>query len=1018
MWPFAWNPKPASPRKRLLVTLLLVAAATVLRLLCFGALGKNIPFLLFFPALTLAALYGGLRTGLLATALSAGLVIFWIDKSHLSPTEWLSLAIFTGSGALISTICELMRRSNAQEKLIRQEAEITNKQLRREMAERLRVEEKFRKLFNHAEVGMIRTRLDGSEFLDVNDKFLAILETTREELLGQPSSAIWADPAEREEIAKRLKTEGKVVDFECRMLTRTGNVRTCLTSVTLDPETGILEGSAIDITERKEAAAALAALAQRNQTLLQAATEGIHVLDEQGNVVDVNPAFCRMLGYTREEVLRLKVADWDDQWSPAELQLKIRELLANPTTTFETRHRTKDGTIREVEISAVGITLENKKYIYAAARDITERKRSEATLRESERFNQATLDALSAQVAVLDESGKIVATNQAWREFAGVNSTDWKSVSEGTNYLAACEQAAATGDRDATKTMKGIREVANGARRVWDYEYTCHSPTEQRWFHCIVTRFPGDGPVRVVVAHENITKRKLAEAAHARLAMAVDQAAETIVITDPDGNILYANPAFEKTTGYNRAEVVGQNPRVLKSGKQDAEFYRHMWETIKRGEIWKGHFANKRKDGSLYEEEAIISPVRDADGKIINFVAVKRDVTNEIKLEKQFRQSQKMEAIGTLAGGVAHDFNNLLAVLQIQASLLKITGTLSPEQTKLADEISNTVTRGSDLTRQLLLFGRKGNPQPRDLELNQTITNLTQMLRRVLTESIEVKLQLAGKPLFVHADAGMLDQVLMNLAVNAGDAMPKGGQLVIGTTDVEFDEAAAAQSPPARPGAFVCLSVSDTGSGIPPEILSRIFEPFFTTKPVSKGTGLGLATVFGIVELHRGWIKVASEVGHGTTFKIYLPRLAGQTNQQIAQQLSSARPTGNETILLVEDEPVLRNSIRKTLAQLGYQVREAPTGVEALKVWQEHREKIHLLLTDMVMPGGLTGKELAERLLQENPKLKVIYMSGYSLDLTDPNLALKAGVNFLNKPFQIQQLAQTLRARLDEPTVG
>ena len=886
------------------MTLLLIAAASVLRMSFFGALGNQTPFLLYFPALTLAALYGGLLPGLLATALSAGLVIFWIEHTHLSPTEWLSLAVFAASGGLISTICEVMRHSKAQEKMIREEAEVANKQLRREVA------------------------------------------------------------------------------------------------------------------ERQQAEAALATMAQRNQTLLQAANDGIHVLDEQGNVVEANPAFCRMLGYTREEVLHLHVADWDAQWSPAELQLKIREVLANPTTTFETGFRIKDGTIREVEVSAVGVTLEGKKYIYSAARDITGRKQAEAAFHASKRLNQATLDALSAHVAVLDEAGNILATNRAWREFAGVNTMDWKAVSEGMNYLTVCEQAAAKGDRDAAKTIKGIREVISGGRPDWTHDYPCHTPIKQHWFTCIVTRFPGDGPVRVVVAHEDITQRKLAEAAHARLAMAVEQASETIIITDPDGNILYVNPAFEKTPGYSRAEVLGQNPRVLKSGKQDAEFYRQLWETINRGEVWKGHFSNKRKDGLLYEEEAVITPMRDADGKIINFVAVKRDVTNEIKLESQLRQSQKLEAIGTLAGGVAHDFNNLLAVLQIQASLLKITGTLSPEQTKLANEIGNTVTRGSDLTRQLLLFSRKGNPQPRDLELNQAVTNLTQMLRRVLAENIRLEVMLAGRPLFLHADVSMLDQVLMNLTLNARDAMPTGGHLGIETTEVEFDQVAAAQDPQARPGAFVCLSVSDNGGGIPPEILPRIFEPFFTTKPVGKGTGLGLATVYGIVELHHGWIKVASEVGHGTTFKIYLPRLADMTAHKNAEKMLATNPTGNETILLVEDEPALRNSIEKILKQLGYQVLTAPTGGAALTVYQDHREKIHLLLTDMVMPGGLSGKELAECLRQENPRLKVIYMSGYSPDLTDPNLTLQAGVNFLAKPFQIHQLAQTLRARLNEPEVG
>jgi PAS domain S-box-containing protein len=513
----------------------------------------------------------------------------------------------------------------------------------------------------------------------------------------------------------------------------------------------------------------------------------------------------------------------------------------------------------------------------------------------------------------------------------------------------------------------------------------------------------------------DITARKEAEASRDRLATAVEQASETIVITDTKGTILYANPAFEKTSGYTRAEALGQNPRVLKSGKQDAEFYRQMWAVLQRGEVWNGHFINRRKDGTLYEEEANISPVRDAAGKIINYVAVKRDVTHEVQLETQFRQAQKMEAVGQLAGGVAHDFNNILAVIQMQSSLLKSDG-LSTEQTELADGITESVQRAVALTRQLLLFSRREVFQPRDLELNETIAATTKMLKRMLGETIEMQLKLAAQPLFLHADAGMLDQVLMNLCVNARDAMPGGGHLLIETAGVELDELAVGQSVQARAGSFVRLSVSDNGGGIPPEILPKIFEPFFTTKPVGKGTGLGLATVFGIVQQHQGWINAYSEVGHGTAFRIYLPRLAGNVLLKSASPVLAAMRGGHETILLAEDDPALRVAVRKALAQLGYRILEAPTGVKALAVWQENRNEISLLLTDLVMPDGMTGKALAQRLLQENSKLKVIYMSGYSAEVVGKDFPFTEDVNFLTKPFPAQKLAQTIRNCLDAST--
>jgi CheY-like chemotaxis protein len=382
-------------------------------------------------------------------------------------------------------------------------------------------------------------------------------------------------------------------------------------------------------------------------------------------------------------------------------------------------------------------------------------------------------------------------------------------------------------------------------------------------------------------------------------------------------------------------------------------------------------------------------------------------------MEEQFRQLQKMDAIGQLAGGVAHDFNNILAVIQMQSDLLKAGGNLSPAQLEFAEEIGTATQRAAALTRQLLLFSRKEVLQLRDLDLNQSINNMTKMLWRILGEDIQMQFKFAMQSLFIHADAGMMDQVLMNLAVNARDAMPKGGRLIIETSTVEFDESVLGQSAHARPGSFVCLSVSDTGCGIPAENLPRIFDPFFTTKDVGKGTGLGLATVFGIVQQHQGWIHVYSEPGHGTTFRIYLPRLVKMDQQKPEQPALTSMRGGNETILLVEDDAFLRASVRRALSQLGYRVLETINGNEALEAWRQHHDGIHLLLTDLVMPGGMTGKDLAGRLLTENPKLKVIYASGYSAEVAGKDFPLEEGVNFLAKPFQTFKLAQTVRQKLD-----
>jgi len=435
-----------------------------------------------------------------------------------------------------------------------------------------------------------------------------------------------------------------------------------------------------------------------------------------------------------------------------------------------------------------------------------------------------------------------------------------------------------------------------------------------------------------------------------------------------------------------------------------AYLYSHPTE-IGRGEI-------ELADGRIMDRYS--APVRDKAEKYYGRIWTFRDITAQRKLEEQFRQSQKMEAIGQLASGVAHDFNNILAVISMQAGLLATEEGVSPEHTELVGEIESAIQRAANLTRQLLLFSRKQTMQQRDLDLNDIVVNITKMLQRILGEDIQMQFKYAAHPLFIHADAGMIDQVLMNLTVNARDAMPKGGHLFIETSAVELDELAAAQTPQARPGSFACLVVSDTGSGIPPEILPEIFNPFFSTKDVGKGTGLGLATVFGIVQQHQGWIDVYSKVGHGTTFRIYIPWLFAVDGRKSAQKKLPPSRGGNETILLVEDDLALRVSLQKMLHKLGYNVLEAYTGLSALEAWKHKRSEINLLLTDLIMPDGMSGKELAKRLLGENPALKTIYISGYSADIAGLDFPVKEGVNFLAKPFEIEKLARIIRNSLDD----
>jgi len=511
----------------------------------------------------------------------------------------------------------------------------------------------------------------------------------------------------------------------------------------------------------------------------------------------------------------------------------------------------------------------------------------------------------------------------------------------------------------------------------------------------------------------DVTQRKEAEEGYMRLATAVEQAAEGIMITDATGKILYVNPAFERTSGYTRKAVAGKNPRLLKSGKQDTAFYQRMWEVLTHGRVWSGRLINKKKDGTLFEEEATISPIRNAAGKITNHVAVKRDVTREVALEAQLRQSQKMEAIGQLAGGIAHDFNNLLTGIHANAAQL-LEGPLEPGETaECSQQILEAAERAATLTRQLLMFSRKQIIQPVNLDLNEVVAQTAKMLQRILGEDISLVPESTADLPFIKADGGMIEQILLNLAVNSRDAMPDGGKLVIATGTEILDEKQAARQAGALPGHYVHLTITDTGCGIPPENLPRIFEPFFTTKEPGKGTGLGLATVYGIVRQHHGWITVSSEPGQGATFRIYFPAVTGKKAGKAAAPGISKLPRGSELILLVEDELTVRLPVSNMLQRFGYSVLPTESGVEALKVWQTNKDRIHLLLTDIVMPDGMTGYELARRLQAEKPQLRVIYTSGYSADLGGRHSLLIEGVNFLQKPYAPQQLAEILRHSLD-----
>ncbi len=519
------------------------------------------------------------------------------------------------------------------------------------------------------------------------------------------------------------------------------------------------------------------------------------------------------------------------------------------------------------------------------------------------------------------------------------------------------------------------------------------------------------------VAYEIIV-RKRAESEREQLAAAIEQSGDTVVITDPQGSIQYVNPAFSRISGYSQQEVLGQTPRLLKSGEQGEAFYQELWKAISSGRSWEGRIVNKRKDGSLYTEESRISPVFDQSGAICNYVAIKTDITERLRLneershmEEQMRQAQKMESIGRLAGGVAHDFNNMLSIITGYAEIASDEVDEHDPLHGYLEQILDAGKRSRDLTRQLLAFARRQTVNPRVVDLNEVLSRGQKMLARLIGEDIDLRLMSCDSIWPIRLDPSQVDQIIANLAVNARDAISGVGGVIIETANVCLDEDFCANHVVLEPGDYVRLNFSDTGVGMDRDTLEKVFEPFFTTKQAGAGTGLGLSTVYGIVRQAGGLVEVYSEPGQGTTFKIYLPRCDRAPDAEVADQ-DVVRLTGTETVMVVEDEVQILELCQQVLRRAGYQVIIASQPGEALILAEKHPGDIHLLVTDVVMPS-MNGKELKERLEQVKPGIRVLYMSGYTANIIAHRGVLAEGVEFLQKPFATRDLAKKVRQSLD-----
>jgi two-component system, cell cycle sensor histidine kinase and response regulator CckA len=515
----------------------------------------------------------------------------------------------------------------------------------------------------------------------------------------------------------------------------------------------------------------------------------------------------------------------------------------------------------------------------------------------------------------------------------------------------------------------------------------------------------------VVCSLQDITAITLAESEHKRLLTAIEQANEGIVMTDTRGNINFVNPSYEQTTGYNRKELLGRNPRILNSATHNDLFFHQLWDTLSRRRVWKGQITNKRKDGTLYTAETTICPVCDASGRIVSYVAVQHEITEHPQAAAEKQQPLKKEAVGLLAEGISHQYNNLLSVIigYTELALEKVT----PSQSLHADleVILKAAKRSADVTRQLLAFARQQMITPQVFELNQCIENMLPMLRQFIGDAVQLSWRPKGEPLYIQMDPIQIGQILTNLCTNAREAISGAGKITVETEKACFDQSLSAHQARDSADVYVLLAVSDDGCGMEKELVDKIFEPFFTHKRVGKGTGLGLSMVHSIVQQNNGFINVYSEQGIGTTFRLYLPRHISHTDLPPDENPTEIPRGCGEMVLVVDDELYLLTIAERLLEKLGYRVLTAGTTDKAIELTRAYCNEIRLLITDIIMPE-MNGRGLAERLQSLCPDMNVLFMSGYTAGMIIDQGLLEKDVNFIQKPFLVNDLAVKIRTAL------
>jgi PAS domain S-box-containing protein len=658
--------------------------------------------------------------------------------------------------------------------------------------------------------------------------------------------------------------------------------------------------------------------------------------------------------------------------------------------------------VRKLEEKNIQLETANR----ALQKEITERKRMALV-------QTGILNALPAHVALLDSDGIILEVNDPWRRFATPDGLQSRDFAVGSNYLQICDDADGGWRDEARAVAAGVRRVLAGEAPEFSIEYSCHSSEQKRWFRLVATPLRQFERSGAVITHVDITEAKLAEAkvkeVSTRLETLIEQANIGILV-HRDFKPIMANGEMARIFGYGSKDEIENMPdcKALFAESELARIVTYNKERLKGGDV-PGFYAlkGKRADRTIIDLESRAFAIQWGDRLAV--CSMLTDVTEQRKVEAQLRQSQRLEAVGQMTGGIAHDFNNLLTVIIGNAEMMEETE--DQVMRSLAEMARKAAERGAELTSRLLAFSRQQPLDPKAIDINVLISKMDGLMRRAIGGQLDIKTVLGDNLWHVFVDPSQLENALLNLAINARDAMPGGGRLTIETSNIRLDDAAVADEASFARGDYLLVTVSDTGTGMDKDTLAHAFEPFFTTKEVGKGSGLGLSMVYGFVKQSRGHIRIHSEPGLGTTVKIYLPRVADDVALAKQEIRDGSLPRGSERILLVEDDAMVRDMVVIQLRNLGYRVVSAVSGSEALEVLKREGG-FDLLFTDVVMPGGLNGHQLAGEARKLSPSLRVIFTSGYAETAVVHDRRLDQGVHLLNKPYRRSDLAAKIRDAL------